>query len=106
MDTKRRQFYETYANKLFLYMGFGIPVIVSDCPAQANVINRSEGGLVFKAEDTDDFIAKIKAMDNPVLHERLSKNAFASVKSKYNFSVSKKNLTNLYEQLSDEVYRN
>ncbi len=96
----------TYANKLFQYMAFGLPAIVSDCPAQANVINESESGLVFKAEDTEDFIAKIKKMDDTAFYEKLSKNALESVKSKYNFDVSKMKLLKLYERISNEVKRN
>lgn len=93
----------TYANKLFQYMAFGMPVIVSDCTAQVNVVNNSDCGLVFKAEDTDAFVHSIKKLEDKELYKRLSENAMESVKSKYNFDVSKKKLIKLYEVLADEV---
>jgi glycosyltransferase involved in cell wall biosynthesis len=93
----------TYANKLFQYMAFGMPVVVSNCTSQVNVVNESECGLVFEAEDTIDFVAKIKQLEDPALYAKLSKNAMESVKSKYNFDVSKNKLVKLYEQLSNEV---
>jgi glycosyltransferase involved in cell wall biosynthesis len=95
----------TYANKLFQYMAFGMPVVVSDCPSQVNVVEESDCGLVFKAEDIDDFTHKILQLEDQPIYERLSKNAVASVKSKYNFDVSKKKLIKLYEQLSNEIIR-
>lgn len=42
----------TYPNKIFQYMAYGLPVIVSDCPSSANVIQQCDTGLVYPAMDT------------------------------------------------------
>jgi glycosyltransferase involved in cell wall biosynthesis len=54
----------TYANKIFQYMAFNLPVVVSDCPAQANVIRKENSGLVHKASDPQDLADKIRSILN------------------------------------------
>jgi glycosyltransferase involved in cell wall biosynthesis len=41
----------TYPNKIFQYMAYGLPVIVSDCPSSANVIHNCDTGIVYPALD-------------------------------------------------------
>lgn len=50
----------TYANKVFQYMAFDLPVVVSDCPAQANVVRKEKAGLVHEAGNADDLAEKIR----------------------------------------------
>lgn len=45
----------TLANKIFQYMAFGKPVIVSDCTAQAELVEGGNCGLVFQAGNEFDF---------------------------------------------------
>jgi len=54
----------TYANKIFQYMAFDLPVIVSDCPAQANVIRKEKSGLIHEAGNAADLAEKIKTILN------------------------------------------
>ena len=57
---KRNKHHDTtYANKIFQYMAFGKPQIVSNSTAQANLINRIGCGLVHKADSAEDLSDKI-----------------------------------------------
>jgi len=96
----------TYANKLFQYMAFAKPVVVSNCTSQVNVINESDCGLVHEAGNASDMVEKILTLENPEVYAQMGKNAIEAVKLKYNFDVSKQKLVNLYNKLSDEIKRN
>ena len=50
----------THANKLFQFMLGGLPLIVSDCTAQANLISDYELGVVFEADKDSSFIQAIQ----------------------------------------------
>lgn len=52
----------TYANKIFQYMSFGLPILVSDCPAQAQVVAQGQCGRVHRAEDVEDFAEQLRDM--------------------------------------------
>lgn len=49
----------TYANKLFQYMSFGVPVLVSDATAQKNLIEAVDSGLVHRENDPADIAEKL-----------------------------------------------
>ena len=88
----------TYANKLFQYMAFGKPVVVSDCLAQANLINRYDCGLVFKDRDHEDLARNILILINENLtYKRKSRNALSSIKNELNFERMSKDLRMLYD---------
>lgn len=50
----------TYANKIFQYMAYGMPILVSDCPAQAAVVEEFGCGAVHKADSPEDFSAALE----------------------------------------------
>ena len=54
----------TYANKLFQYMFYELALLVSDCPAQANIVKESANGCIHKGDDLQDFCAKIEEAVN------------------------------------------
>jgi glycosyltransferase involved in cell wall biosynthesis len=93
----------TYANKMFQYMAFGLPVIVSNCTAQENVVRKSECGLVFEADNVTELVKSIHKLENTDLYTRLSQNAKNAVKTTYNFDRTKTKLVQLYKNLSHEV---
>jgi glycosyltransferase involved in cell wall biosynthesis len=93
----------TYANKLFQYMAFGLPVVVSDCTSQVNVVNRSSCGLIHEAGDARQLAEKILELDNGALYDKFSRNAREAVYKNYNFEVSKSKLVNLYKNLANEI---
>lgn len=90
----------TYANKLFQYMAFGKPVIVSDCTAQENMVNRYRCGLVFKDSDIRDFAAGVlKLYRDQSYYDELSANAKKAVKTDLNWKVAGDELIRVYEEL-------
>ena len=87
----------TYANKIFQYMSFGKPVIVSDCPAQEKLIVKYDSGLVFKDRDVSDLTEKIKSLyDDKELYNRQSSNAFTSIENHLKWEVLSQDLVSLY----------
>ncbi|MFP5333966.1 MAG: glycosyltransferase [Actinomycetes bacterium] len=48
------------ANKLFEYLHGGVPVVVSDCRAQADFVRRLDVGEVHRAEDARDLAAAVE----------------------------------------------
>ena len=74
----------TYANKLFQYMALGKPQVVSDCPAQSNLIRKVDAGLVHEAGNVDDFAKKVITLyrDRP-LAARLGQNGAKAVAETY-----------------------
>ena len=87
----------TYANKLFQYISFGVPVICSDSTAQANLINAFECGKVFEEKNSNDFEKKVLSLfNNKKEYELLKTNCLNAIK-KLNNSVVSKELISIYE---------
>ena len=86
----------TYANKLFQYMSFGIPIVCSDSQAQANLIKENNCGVVFKNKDANDFIrVLLELIKNKSKLKTLSKNCQIAIDKLNNNQVSK-DLINIY----------
>jgi glycosyltransferase involved in cell wall biosynthesis len=91
------------ANKIYQYMLFERPVIVSDCRTQQEVIESEDCGLVFENENVDDLVNKIETLYNdPALSKKLGANGREAALTKYNVGVFKKNLEGLYAQFIKE----
>ncbi len=85
----------TYANKLFQYAMHGKPILASDCPSQAKLINKNKWGLIHKANDAEDFAEKLLLLyTNKAKRVSLGNNGKESIESKYNFESS--NFNNLF----------
>ncbi len=77
----------TFANKLFQYMAFGKPIVVSDCTSQANLVHKFNCGLVHKAEDSEAFAHQILQLyENKPLYQNLSQNASKATKNELNWN--------------------
>jgi len=66
----------TVSNKIFDYMMAGLPVVSSDLPGLAGVVDRSHGGVLYRSGDASDLAAKISMLYHD--HEmrcRLGQNA-------------------------------
>ncbi len=95
---KNEQHDSGVANKVFQYMLFERPVLVSDSISQMHVIIQENCGVVFKSEDVDDFTAKVLLLlEDPELRETLGRNGKRAVKEKYNAEKESYELTRLYE---------
>ncbi|MDY6916305.1 MAG: glycosyltransferase family 4 protein [Candidatus Cloacimonadota bacterium] len=90
----------TYANKIFHYMAAKLPVLVSDCEAQAKVVRKEDCGLVFEAENVEDMKEKIMHFYlNPQDIKRMGLNGEKAVLEKYNWEKEAAKLRAIYKNL-------
>lgn len=90
-----------FANKLFQYMSFGKPLLVSDAIAQKNLITKIGAGLVHQEKDGKDFSDKIMELyKQSELRKHLGGNGERFVKKEFSWEHTSKELLNLYDNLS------
>ena len=89
----------TYANKIFQYMACGKPQIVSDCPAQKQVVENAGAGMSFPAEDVDAFIKCIEIMRASTDIDQMGEKARKAVEERYNWTSAAFTLTGIYHEL-------
>ncbi|WP_397447225.1 glycosyltransferase family 4 protein [Polaribacter sp. R77954] len=90
----------TYANKIFQYMSFGKPLLVSDAIAQKNIVENHKTGLVHRAEDVEDFSRKVLSLyGNKVLRTELGNNGESFVKNQFLWEHTSKKLIDVYNNL-------
>lgn len=88
------------ANKVFQYMLFGKPVIVSNCKPQEEVITNENAGLVFESGNAEDLSQKILTLHkNSELCKKLGENGRRAVLEKYNLKHASKRLVKYYGNL-------
>ena len=88
------------ANKVFQYMLFEKPLIVSNCYPQQKVVETERCGLVFKSEDEKDLAEKIETLYNDEnLRREMGKNGKKAVLGKYNIESSGRELVKMYKEL-------
>ena len=87
----------TYANKLFQYMSFALPLLVSDVTAQKNLINEVKSGLVHKEKDANEIAEKVMLLYNdPALSHELGQNGKHFIEQKFSWEKVSRNLKDLY----------
>jgi glycosyltransferase involved in cell wall biosynthesis len=90
-----------YANKLFQYMSFAKPVLVSNATAQKNLIEKTNSGLVHLERDSKDFLAKILELYNDKeLRDRLGNNGKQFIEEEFCWEKTSKKLLDLYDNLN------
>lgn len=95
----------TYANKIFQYLALKKPIIVSDCEAQAELVEQEKCGLVFDNNNSDDLSVKILELyKNNSLYNDLSKNAENIIRDKYNWWHSSKEMLKLFSQIENDIF--
>ena len=91
-----------YANKIFQYMSFSIPIVVSNCKAQQRIVEINNSGLVFEAGNIDDFADKILELYNDKdLQKELGENGKHFIEEEFNWSITSKELIKLYDNLEN-----
>jgi len=92
------------ANKVFQYMLFEKPLIVSNCYPQQKVVEDNNCGLVFESENPNDLAEKIELLYNDDnLRIEMGKNGKNAVLEKYNLEKSSNSLITMYHQIENEV---
>ena len=91
-----------YANKLFQYMSFGKPVLVSDAIAQMKLIKRIDSGLIHREKDPQNLAEKILHLyENPDLCFELGTNGKRFIENEFHWEKTSKKLINLYANLDN-----
>ena len=89
----------TIPHKLFQYMAFRLPVIVSDARPLARIVKETGAGEIFRSGDTEAFSAAV----NQIYHAATSygENGYSWVKNKYNWQQDAEKLITLYKRLKN-----
>jgi glycosyltransferase involved in cell wall biosynthesis len=75
----------TIANKVFQYLAFAKPIIVSDCAPQIEIIDEANCGLVFESENAIDLAQKIVELyNNKELCKEMGNRGKQLIENKYN----------------------
>ena len=89
----------TYANKIFQYMSFGKPLLVSDAISQKNIVEKANVGLVHKAEDVLDFTEKaLELFHVEVLQTNFCENGKRFIENEFNWEKTSEKLIELYHK--------
>lgn len=90
-----------YANKIFQYMSFSKPLLVSDAIAQKRLVTKNKTGLVHLDRDVKDFVAKtLQLYHNNNLREELGVNGKQFIENEFSWEQTSKKLLHLYDNLS------
>ncbi len=89
----------TYANKIFQYMSFAKPVLVSDATAQERLVLKTKSGLVHQEKDVADFEKKILELYNDLdLRKELGKNGKRFIEEEFVWEKVSQNLIDIYDK--------
>ena len=89
-----------YANKIFQYMGFSKPILVSDAKAQKQLIERTGSGKVHKEKDPFDFAERvIELYQDKKLRDELGANGRRFLEQEFVWEKVSANLCNIYKTL-------
>lgn len=95
------QWYEGFPMTLVEGLSLGIPIIASDIGNLATIVDDGENGLLFKYDDKDSLIDKVKNIEaNSKLLEKLSNGAIDSFNNKYNSVKNYELLIEIYNRCS------
>ena len=91
----------TYANKLFQYMSFEKPLLVSDAIAQKNIVEKAKAGLVHEAENVKDFTSKVLELySNKKLQDELGTNGKYFIENEFFWEKTSEQLIDCYKKLN------
>ena len=89
-----------YANKIFQYMSFGKPILVSNAIAQKEIVERVNSGLVHQEKNKDDFSSKVLELyQNKEKAEELGNNGKEFIENEFSWEGTSQALVKLYNEL-------
>jgi len=91
----------TMPNKLFDYMLWRIPVVVSDVKPVAAIVRSEKCGEVFKERDPDDLARCILALTDPKVRKEKGENGRAAIYRRYNWKVDVNGLIKAIEAVHE-----
>lgn len=86
-------------NKLFQYMYFKKPIIVSNCNSVVRIIEETSSGSVYEFNNPASFAFEVTEMIESGNIEQMGENGKKSVLDKYNWDMSAKSLLSLYSNI-------
>ncbi len=93
------------SNKLFEYMAMGLPLVVSNLPAWAELVNRHRCGVVVDPLDPVDIARGITYLiEHPKEREAMGVRGRRAVKQYYSWETEGKRLVEAYRRLRDPKY--
>jgi glycosyltransferase involved in cell wall biosynthesis len=97
---KNAQHESGVANKVFQYMLFGKPLLVSDCAPQSEIIRKTGCGLSFKSGDSGDMALKLSELiSDPEKCREMGERGKKAVEEEYNTEVQGRAIINAYAGL-------
>jgi glycosyltransferase involved in cell wall biosynthesis len=87
-------------NKLFQYMYFQKPVMVSDCNSLEYIVNETSCGIVYKSFSPSSFATSLLELIKSDSIEELGKNGRLAVLNKYNWEKSSKSFLHMYNSIN------
>lgn len=96
-----------YANKLFQYMGLGLPLLVSDAKAQKTLVEKNSVGLVHAAQNPINFADKVLFLyTNSAIRLSFAKNAAVFIQKEFHWELTSQELTKMYEAFKQKIKAN
>jgi glycosyltransferase involved in cell wall biosynthesis len=85
-------------NKIFEYMGLGLPVVAADLISFKKVITK-DVGVTYRSEEAKDLADKLKILENPAKLKDFSEKGRELFESEYNWDREGLKLLELYEEI-------
>jgi len=88
------------ANKVYQYMLFSKPILVSDCAPQEDLAKKEQCGLVHKDQEPSDFAEKVEwFINHPEKSKEMGKRGREAILDEYNTTTKGRELVKLYESI-------
>jgi glycosyltransferase involved in cell wall biosynthesis len=100
---KNAQHESGVANKVFQYMYFSKPLLVSNCDPQKRLVESTQCGLAYRYDDPQELANKISWMiDHPKETFEMGKNGRKAIVEKYNTETFGKEILKLYDAVASK----
>lgn len=84
VDTRHNNL--TLPNKVFDYMGLGLPVVSADLKPITRVIEENDCGITFQNDDVSSLVCALLKLKDSGIRQRLGQNGHEAVVQRYNWS--------------------
>lgn len=90
----------TYANKIFQYMSYGKPLVVSNAIAQEDIVKKANAGLVHEEKNSQDFEEKVLTLyRDSKLSQELGNDGKRFIETQFSWEITSQDLVKLYEEI-------
>ena len=97
-----KNYLDSLAVKMFEYMAAGIPVIASNFPLWKAIIEKNNAGLCVDPKSPENISEAINyLLSNKEIAKEMGQNGKKLILEKYNWSIEKEKLLNIYNSLSN-----